>query len=198
MSTRTTRSLTIAAAATALLAAGAVPAAAADGDIGVAGSSMTMTTPTVSAFGGVTLTGELLSTTATLSPFVVTDPRGTGAGWSVTVQATRFTEHTGSAYVTSNPKVLPAGSLTISTGAASARAGTSSGTPPTSFNGTVDGGSALKVLSIAACDAAVVACDNGMGTFDIAASTLTLNNIPAKSFAKTYKSDVTVTLVQSP
>lgn len=195
---RTTRALTIAAVATAVAAAGSAPAVAADGDIGVAGSNMSMTTPTVSAFGGVTLSGEKISTTATLSDFTVVDPRGTGAGWSVTVQATQFTEHNGTSYVAENAKVLPAGSLTIDTGAAAARAGTDSGTAPTAYDGTVDGGSAFKVLSIAACDATVVACDNGMGTFDVASSTLTLNNIPAKSFAKTYKSDVTVTLVQSP
>ena len=195
---RTTRALAIAAVATAVVTTGTAPALAADGDIGVAGSSMSMTTPTVSAFGGITLSGQKISTTATLSPFEVVDPRGTGAGWSVTVQATRFTEHDGTDYVASNPKVLPSGSLTVATGAATARSGTDSGTPPTSYNGTLDGGSAFKVLSIAACDAAVVACDNGMGTFDIAQSTLTLNNVPAKSFAKTYKSDVTVTLVQSP
>ena len=195
---RITRALAIVAMAAAALTAATTPALAADGDIGVAGSDMSMTTPTVSAFGGITLSGEKISTTATLSAFEVVDPRGTGAGWSVTVQATQFKEHTGTGYVTTNAKVLPAGSLTIATGAASARAGTDSGTAPTSYNGTVDGGSAFKVLSIAACDAAVVACDNGMGTFDIAQSTMTLNNIPAKSFAKTYKSDVTVTLVQSP
>lgn len=195
---KSSRAVTIAALVTAVTTAGTTSASAADGDIGVAGADMAMTAPTVSAFGGITLSGQKISTTATLSGFEVKDPRGTGAGWSVTVQATQFKEHANGAYVATNAKVLPAGSLTIATGAATARANTDSGTPPTSYNGTVDGGSAFKVLSIAACSASVVACDNGMGTFDVAQSTLTLNNIPAKAFAKTYKSNVTVTLVQSP
>lgn len=195
---RITRTISACSLAALVVVAAGAPALAADGDVGLAGSTMSMTTPTVGAFGGVTLDGEKASTSATMSGFVVKDPRGTGAGWSVTVQATRFKEYADGAYVASNAKVLPVGSLTIDTGASTARSGTDSGTPPTSYDGVIDGGSAFEVLSIAACSATVVDCDNGMGTFDVAQSTLTINDIPAKSFSRTYKSDVTVTLVQSP
>ncbi|MDP9387953.1 MAG: hypothetical protein M3Q48_08475, partial [Actinomycetota bacterium] len=57
---------------------------------------------------------------------------------------------------------------------------------------TVDAGSAVKIAS--------AAVDAGMGKYDIsfaAGADLTLS-IPASAYAKTYRSDVTLTLASTP
>src|SRR5215210_9222951 len=79
-----------------------VPAAlAADAtDVTVGAGNLEITAaPTVADFPNVTLNGSAQTVNATLDAFQINDSRGSGAGWNVTVQATRFTEHDGTGYV---------------------------------------------------------------------------------------------------
>ncbi|MCA1846884.1 MAG: hypothetical protein LC792_27555, partial [Actinobacteria bacterium] len=78
----------------AMLAITTTSAFAADAtDVTVTGASLGITVdPTVGNFAGVTLDGSAKTTSAAFDGFEVNDARGSGAGWNVTVQATRFAE----------------------------------------------------------------------------------------------------------
>jgi hypothetical protein len=178
-----------------LLIAGVVVAdvsAATDStDITITGGSLAMTAMTVTDFSGVTLSGVATSANATPSDFSVTDNRGLGSGWNLTVQATQFREHDGSGYVVSG-KVLNLSSLSMLQPTVAADGSTSSPTP-TIIAGPhiIDSGSAVKIASAAA--------DAGMGKYDFTqdAAGLTLS-IPADAHAATYRSEVTVSFASGP
>lgn len=186
-------------AATAVLGAIFAPAAQA-GDltnVTVTGGSLSITaTPTVPDFGGVTLDGTAKTTTATMDAFEVNDARGTGAGWNVTVQATRFT----AAAVVDDPltigvdetqpqRQLPVSSLSMAAPTV-AQDGTTSASPTmTGGPYSIDAGSAVKIASAATA--------SGMGKYDFSSSLLTLS-VPSNAYARTYTSDVTVSTVSGP
>lgn len=193
MSTRQTlRRFTIAAVASSALFAGvASPAFAADdANVTVTGGSLSITNPLAGDFAGVTLDGTAKTTTATFAGFSATDARGTGAGWNVTVQATQFKEYAAGAYVVAG-KTLALNSLSLAAPTVAANATTSTAPSITAGPYNVDAASAVKIASAAA--------DTGMGKYDFtqAATPLTLS-VPASAFAKTYRSDVTVSVVTGP
>lgn len=179
-------------AGTTLLAGAHAPAFANPADVVVTGGSLAITTaPLAGNFVGLTLNGTAQTTTASLDDFEVNDARGSGLGWNVTVQATTMAEHNGTAYVASG-KTLPVGSLSLATATVVAD-GTTSGAP------TMTGGS--YSLTTSAVKIASAAVDAGMGKYDISfAGTnadLTLS-VPANAYAKTYRSDLTLTLASTP
>ena len=181
--------LVTAAALAAMVTAMALPAAASD--VAVSGGSLAFTaTPAAADFTAVTLDGTAQTTTAAVEAFEVNDARGTGDGWNVTVQASQMTEWdtAGGAYVASG-KTLPTSSLAMSAPTVAADGTTSTAPSVTAGPYTIDSGSAVKVASAAG--------DTGMGKFDFSATTLTLS-VPASAYAKTYRSDVTVSLNTGP
>lgn len=157
------------------------PAAfASDGtQVVVTGGALSITNPAAANFPGVTLNGAAQSPTAALATFSVTDATGSGDGWHVTAQADQFTG------VSHN---LAAGSLSMSQPTVAAN-GTSS-PDPTVASGpyTIDNGA----VEIASADV-----DEGMGTYDFGATTLTLS-VPASAYADTYASTVTISVVTAP
>ncbi|MEO7804938.1 MAG: WxL domain-containing protein [Actinomycetota bacterium] len=158
-------------------------------DIIVTAGSLAITTaPTVANFAGITLSGVAQTTTAAMDSFQINDARGSGAGWNVTVQGTQMSEHNGTIYVVSG-KTLATSSLTLA--ALTVAANGTSSTSPTIVAGpyTVDAGSAVKITT--------AATNAGMGKYDYSAGTFTLS-VPSSAFAKTYRSDVTVSLVSGP
>lgn len=158
-------------------------------DVVVTAGSLSVTiNPTVANFAGVTLDGTAKTTTAAMDAFEVNDARGSGAGWNVTVQGTQFAEHNGTIYVVAG-KTLPTSSLSLAALTVAAD-GTTSGLPTiTAGPYTVDAASAVKIAS--------AAVDAGMGKYDFSAGTFTLT-VPSKAYAKTYRSDVTVSLISGP
>lgn len=164
------------------------PAVFAQTGVTVVGS-LTITTPLAANFPNVTLTGAVQTLTAGLDGFTVDDSRGTGEGWHVTAQATRFSEVDILGAYVSGGKQLPPSSLTMSEPTVTANSTTSPSPSITPGPYTVDEGSGVKIAS--------AAVDTGMGMYDFSATTLTLT-VPSSAYSRTYKSDVTITVASAP
>ena len=149
-----------------------------------AGSSLDITDPAVGDFGGILLNGAAQQATATMTNVRVTDPRGTGEGWHVTIQASQFTDQT-------TLKTLPLHSLCMAA-LSVAQHDSSSSDLPTLQDGPfyIDDHSAVQIASAAVGD--------GMGSYDFTpAAGLTLS-VGANASVGTYTSTVTVSVVAGP
>lgn len=173
------------------------PAAAAEPtDATITGGDLSIpTAPTAENFGTVTLNGSAQTTSAAMQGFTVTDARGTGDGWKVTVAATQFKEYDtgGAAYVVSGSSLgLNSLSLPAPTVAAN---GTTSPPPsivagPYSIDASSDGATAVQIAS--------AAVNEGMGRYDFTQSGSLTLSIPASTYAGTYRSELTVSAVSGP
>ena len=192
----------VAVALTALAVGAAAPAAYAAGDntdVTVTAADLTLGTIAIDDFTGVTLDGTVNSTTTTMAAFDVNDSRGTGAGWNVMIGATEFAEwdstlNAGAGGYVPSGKTIGASRTSMAT-ATVAKADATSSTEPTMTAGayTLDAGSAVKIAS-AATDG------TGMGSYTITpgGSNGVALTVDADTYAKTYRSDVTVTLATGP
>jgi WxL domain surface cell wall-binding len=146
------------------------------------GGTIAVTTPSVDDFASVTLNGAAQSTTAGMGTFDVTDARGTGVGWNVTVQADQFDSGT---------HTLPMDSISMPAPSVGKIAATS-GSVPSIISGPyhIDNASAVKIAS-AAGDG------TGMGSYRFTPDVLTLS-VPANAYAGTYTSTVTVSVNSGP
>lgn len=158
-------------------------------NVTVTGGSLSITEPAAADFPGVTLNGAAQTKTASLATFTADDARGTGAGWNVTAQATRFSEVDTLGVVVTGGKQLPTSSLTMSAPTVTANGTTSTAPSITAGPHTLDAGSSVKIAS--------AAIDTGMGKYDFSATTLSLT-VPANTYAKTYRSNVTITVASTP
>lgn len=190
-------------AASAVLVGGMVSSAMAQDatDVTVSGSTdLAITNPAAGNFTGITLDGSVKTTHATFDNITATDARGTGAGWNVTVQGTQFAEHNGTSYV-EDGKTLPTSSLAMA-GVTITKADSTSSTVPTATAGpyTLDAGSAVKIASAAANGTGMGSYTFTQGDLDSGTSgsqPLKLT-VPASAYAKTYRSDVTVSVISGP
>ncbi len=134
------------------------------------------------------LTGQTITNTASLDNFTATDATGSGAGWKITVQASAFTNGTAG-------QNLPLGSLSLAKPNVAAD-GTTSPLPSVLMadDTPIDVTSPVILASAAA--------NEGMGEyvfdFDSSASDLTLTLPPATTYAGTYTSTITWTVVSGP
>jgi hypothetical protein len=169
-----------------LLAVGAIAllapiAFAADGTTAVVrAGALGITSPLVADFPARTIIGVTQTTTMALAAFAVSDLRGSGTGWHVTAQATRFS---------GGGHDLRAGSLELSKPTVAAN-GTTSPLPmvTTSNSYTIDNG---------AFTMASAALDEGMGVYDFSATTLTLA-LPVSVYAGIYIGTETLSVVAAP
>lgn len=193
---RTRKGILVLMAASVVLATTASIAQADDSNVTVTGDSLTLGSIATSDFGGITLNGAAQSTTATMDAFTVTDARGTGVGWNVTVSASSFKEYANGGYVASG-KTLGTSRLTMATASAAKVDATSSGLPTmTSGAYTLDSDANSDGVS-EAVKIASAATGDGMGSYTVTPGELGLS-VPANVYAKTYRSDVTVTLSTGP
>jgi hypothetical protein len=107
------------------LAVAVTPAAADTVESAVSGGSLTSST-SGATLSGVTLNGSSTQTaTGTASsPWSITDARGTGDTWTLSVSATDFTSDAGTVETTA--RTISAGHLTITPGTVTAEAGADS------------------------------------------------------------------------
>lgn len=150
----------------------------------ITGGDVSLSTVTASSFGVVTLDGTTQTVQAPLNTFDVTDARGTGEGWKVSVVAGQFTDST-------SGRIMDAGSLVIDAPAVSLKDdGSSALTTITQAGGVIDNGTGVKLLS--------AAVDGGMGSYTVAPASMTLTLKPGKVYAGNYASTVTVSLTTGP
>lgn len=145
----------------------------------VTGGSLSITSPLAADFAARSITGVAQTTTAALDTFSVSDLRGSGAGWHVIAEASRFT---------SGANMLAVGSLT--TPALTVLSPDTESADPTMLAGPY-------VLDNGPLQIASAALQAGLGTYNFSASTLTLA-LPADVRAGAYASTVTISVVTAP
>ncbi|MDF2854299.1 MAG: hypothetical protein K0Q87_150 [Neobacillus sp.] len=150
--------------------------------VAINGGPQTISTNGAVTLPAVPLNGDQQSTTVSLPNINLTDATGTGAGWHVTVS---------SPAVTAGTKTLSTGLLKISPVASVTKDDPTSSSVPTvstTADKLVDSG-AVTLLSAAA--------GNGMGSYIADQSNLTLS-VPANTYAGTYTTTLTYSLVTAP
>lgn len=150
---------------------------------GAMGQTLTPATVTVEDFPAVTLDGTAKTTSAAMSNFSVTD--SAGAGWNVTVRATRFAEVDGAGQYVSGGKTLPTGSLTMPA---------PTFTPSSALVAVTAGPYAIDGATVKIVSAAPAST----GTFDFTQGGPLTLSLPASTYARAYRSDVTVAVASGP
>jgi hypothetical protein len=173
----------------------AAPAGAtADAGVTFAAGSLSGGSIGFNNFGGVTLNGTRQTTTATWSIADISDARGTGTGWHLSLTLTQLAEfNMGSSSYVNGGKKLPTSSVTVSTPPTVSLVDLSSSATSTitavGAGTALDTGSSVKLLSAVA--------GGGMGSYSFGAMTVSLSD-PATTYARTYETDATVTLDDAP
>jgi hypothetical protein len=176
-------------AAAVVLSVWAAPALAGPASVVVSpGAGLTVAPPAVGDFAVVTPGGPARSAEAQLGPFAVNDARGTGEGWTVTIQATSLRAWDGTGYVPGGVS-LPPGSLTLP-GLAVAPDGTDSPAPATAAGPYPLGGTAVTV--------ARAHPGSAMGRYTFTPTAGLRVTVPADAPTGTYRSDVSVSVTSGP
>lgn len=153
------------------------------GTAAITGGALTLGTVSAASFSG-TLNGLNQVFTSSNSA-AVTDATGTGNGWNLTITGTQFT--TGD----TTPRTLPTSALQITGVTAAATSGSTATAPSNSVTHPLTvpvGATAAKFYNAAA--------NSGMGAFTL---TTSYNlSIPAATYAGTYSSTLTVSLISGP
>jgi hypothetical protein len=154
-------------------------------------------TATVSGAGSLALSnGSTASITDTLDgtdqsvgytlPLTLTDARGTGAGWNLTVTSTTFSDGSGHTLATSASSIASVAMVCVAGGTCTNP--TNAITYPVTMPAAASAPAAIKLFNSAAT--------TGLGRFTI---TPTINvAIPGNSYAGTYSSTITVAAVSGP
>jgi hypothetical protein len=172
--------------AAALIAGASAPAFASDGTTAtVTGGGLAITNAIADDFTPVQKNGAAQTTTAGLGTFSVSDATGTGAGWHVTAQASKFT------VAGIDGRSLALGSLQMSQPTVTAN-GTSSTNP-----GITTAPYTLDNVNNGAVSIASAGIDSGMGTYGFSVTTLTLA-LPADVYVGAYASTVILSAVTAP
>jgi hypothetical protein len=154
-------------------------------------------TATVSGAGSLALSnGSTATITDTLDgtdqsvgytlPLTLTDARGTGAGWNLTVTSTTFSDGSGHTLATGASSIASVAMVCVVGGTCTNP--TNAITYPVTMPAAVSAPAAIKLFNSAAT--------TGLGRFTI---TPTINvAIPGNSYAGTYSSTITVAAVSGP
>jgi hypothetical protein len=151
------------------------------------GAALSLSSPTSPSFG-LTLNGTDQSPTYTL-PVTAVDPRGTGTGWNLTITSTQFKDASAPTHT------FPTTASTIT----SVTNGCTTGSTCTAATNSISY-AAFTVPAAAVAPAPVKffnsAATTGLGSMDVNASLKVF--VPANTYAGTYTSTVTVSIVSGP
>ena len=168
---------------------GSAIAAFADSSTGatvmVNAGSLTASGPTSVSATAVTLNGNDQTTTYSLG-LTVTDARGSGAGWNLTITSTTFT--TGAHSLSTTASNINAAPTVVCTGGSTCTNPTNGITYPLGVPAAATAPTPVKLFNAAA--------NTGMGNFTIT-PTITVS-IPANTFSGSYTSTVSVAIVSGP
>lgn len=153
----------------------------------IAGGELGISHPQVNDFLSVTLDGTARSSVSSIEPFMVTDARGTGAGWEVSIQASQFREWDEGGYL-AEARDLPLGSLALSDVSVSPQGTDSAVATVPSGPLVIDG----RATSLAAA-----APGTGMGSYVFTVGELTLT-VPAGAYAARYRSEIAISVTSGP
>ena len=176
-----------------LLGANTVLAAAADPDAVVTGGTLTIAELAIADFTPVTLDGTTQPTTAVVTDTALTDSTGAGDGWQVSLKASAFTLAAADLLLAADGAVgtLPLSSLELGTvSIAVVDTGSTAITNIDVLQGKIDTVAGLNILS--------APLNEGMGTYTVSMLPMTLTLLPASTYAGTYTSTVTQTLISGP
>ncbi len=174
-------------------------------------ANVTITTFRASAFGvggTVLLTGLRQTVTATVADITLVDARGTGAGWSVNLTASQFTN---SGATNAGERTLPHSSLLLGSVSIVADGDATPVTGVAAVAAVVGPPATEAVVAVAAIAVATSTIDKvggvkilnnpingGMGTYVISMTPMTLTLLPRNVKAGSYTSTITMTLSQGP
>jgi hypothetical protein len=139
--------------------------------------------PTLSDFTPVTLNGSPQLSSASLSPFSVTDATGSGNGWSLDFKMTPLT---------AGGRVLPPGSVTMNRPVVAPAAGNGAPAPTT-----IDCRETAAIDTTDGCGVAVATPGAGAGTWLFSPAPVVVS-LPANAFAGSYTATFTVVLSSGP
>jgi WxL domain surface cell wall-binding len=167
------------------LAVGGVALASSRASVDIAAGSLQLSGPAERGIAVVTSAGGAEDIRASLDDFTVIDARGTGAGWHVTIQASRLT--TGG----ETRRTLPLGSLSVIQPSV-VKVDESSSAVPAVCSGpyTIDVGTAIQLASAAPGE--------GMGSYRFTFSGPLTVKVHAGAFPGTYSSTITLLVVSGP
>lgn len=160
--------------------------ASTDVEVEVIGGTLNIDSPAAKIdLEAITIDGETHIIEATLGTMIVSDFRGLGHGWNVTVKAEQFTSGT---------RALPTNSLALNGIDSITPINTSSKPPSVVPNGPINldtgSGSAQKILSANP--------GSGMGKYEITFKPLTLTVNTSELFSGNYNSVITYSIVTGP
>lgn len=146
--------------------------------VDVTGGTLSITNPSIATLSAKLLEGNVNTSAGKLGEIIITDNRGTGSGWSVTLTISDFTCCNGSFSI-------PAKNLTITPGEIETLKGSYSG---------VSAGSAYTLKSSSDLATIITANSNsGMGSYKINPDLTLL--VPADAFAGKYSATLTITII---
>jgi hypothetical protein len=135
---------------------------------------------------GLTLNGSDQTATYTL-PVQATDPRGSGTGWNLTVTSTQFKDASSHTFPTT------ASTITAATSACSTGSTCTNATNAITYTSFALPAGAVAPAAVKFFNAAA---NTGLGKMDVNATVSVA--VPANTFAGTYSSTVTVSIVSGP
>jgi len=186
----------------------------------VTGGDLTITELGIANFTTVPLDGTTQTTTAVVADTTLTDSRGLGDGWQVSLKASAFIlddahsflltggvlgtdvvfDTDGTTVITpavpselSTLGTLPLSSLelgTVSIAVATTGAGSTAITNIAVLQGKIDTATGITILT--------APVDEGMGTYTVSMEPMTVTLLPATTYAGTYTSTVTQTIATGP
>jgi len=154
--------------------------------VNVLPGNLSMTDLGATSFEDAHLSGVTQTITSGMPTTVtLTDATGSGAGWNVSMQATPFTN----AAATGTIKTLSPGSLTLGDITVTPK-DDSKPIVASAASGAIDNETGVTILT--------AGTDEGMGTYDISMTAMSLKLLVSETKAGTYTSTITTTLTAGP